>query len=169
MSANIRTPAIDIVVESRQWDGKAETTARRALEETAIAVGANFKDHALSVLLTDDAAVRRLNAQWRNIDKPTNVLSFPPAPARAKRRAQAARRHRDRLRNHGARGQDERKPFADHLVAPRRPWISPPVGLRSRNRWRSRDMEQLERVILSRLGVPDPYGAATSLTHDIQG
>ena len=35
----------------------------------------------ISFLLTDDAAVRDLNRDWRGKDKPTNVLSFPaPAP-----------------------------------------------------------------------------------------
>ena len=52
---------------------------RRALAEAAIAIGADFKDRTLAVLLADDDTVRRLNAQWRGIDKPTNVLSFPPA------------------------------------------------------------------------------------------
>jgi probable rRNA maturation factor len=31
----------------------------------------------VSILLTDDAHQQALNRQWRNIDKPTNVLSFP--------------------------------------------------------------------------------------------
>lgn len=31
----------------------------------------------ISVTLTDDAAVRELNRDWREKDKPTNVLSFP--------------------------------------------------------------------------------------------
>jgi probable rRNA maturation factor len=31
----------------------------------------------ISVLLTSDAEQQRLNKAWRNIDKPTNVLSFP--------------------------------------------------------------------------------------------
>lgn len=30
-----------------------------------------------SILLTDDAEVHALNAEWRSKDKPTNVLSFP--------------------------------------------------------------------------------------------
>lgn len=29
------------------------------------------------LLLTDNAAMQALNAQWKNKDKPTNVLSFP--------------------------------------------------------------------------------------------
>ncbi|WP_372003227.1 rRNA maturation RNase YbeY [Tistrella mobilis] len=31
----------------------------------------------ISVTLTDDAAVRELNREWRDKDRPTNVLSFP--------------------------------------------------------------------------------------------
>jgi probable rRNA maturation factor len=31
----------------------------------------------LSIVLTDDAEQQGLNREWRGIDKPTNVLSFP--------------------------------------------------------------------------------------------
>ena len=36
----------------------------------------------LAIVLTDDSAIRALNRDWRGIDKPTNVLSFP-APRRS--------------------------------------------------------------------------------------
>ena len=51
-------------------------------------------------MLTDDSGIRTLNSNWRGIDKPTNVLSFPalqPTGGRARRRAAHARRHRHRL------------------------------------------------------------------------
>ena len=35
----------------------------------------------VSLLLTDDASIRRLNHDYRNKDKPTNVLSFPTIEA----------------------------------------------------------------------------------------
>ena len=38
----------------------------------------------ISVLLTGDAAIRRLNRRYRRIDRPTDVLSFAP-PRRAPR------------------------------------------------------------------------------------
>lgn len=34
----------------------------------------------LSLVFTDDAAIRQINAEWRGKDKPTNVLSFPAFP-----------------------------------------------------------------------------------------
>ena len=52
----------------------------------------------VSVVLTDDAAVRALNRQWRDIDKPTNVLSFPATvPRSANGMPRLARRYRARL------------------------------------------------------------------------
>ncbi len=35
------------------------------------------EDLELSILLVDDETIRDLNRQWRNKDKPTDVLSFP--------------------------------------------------------------------------------------------
>ncbi len=34
----------------------------------------------LSLVFTDDASIRAINAEWRSQDKPTNVLSFPAFP-----------------------------------------------------------------------------------------
>lgn len=70
---------IDISIEAGRWDdvpnavSLVEQAIRAALTKTApdLAVG------AVSVLLTDDAAVRILNREWRGKDNPTNVLSFP--------------------------------------------------------------------------------------------
>ena len=75
------------IVESPLWDARAPRRPCAARSsEAATALGADFRNHALAVLLTDDAAIRRLNAQWRDIDKPTNVLSFPPAADARRRR-----------------------------------------------------------------------------------
>src|SRR4051812_41676649 len=85
MTAIEPAPLLDVIVEAPQWNEAcgAEAIVRSALTEAAIAVGTDFKNRTLVVLLTDDASIRRLNAQWRGIDKPTNVLSFPPAPSLA--------------------------------------------------------------------------------------
>src|SRR4051812_19416614 len=55
-----------------------------AAARAALAAG-DLRQAELSIVLSDDAAVRRLNREWRGHDKPTNVLSFaaPRAPGAA--------------------------------------------------------------------------------------
>ena len=64
-------------------DGWPSVKALEGLAESAIAsviktAQLKFpKDAELSLLFTDNGAVKKLNSQFRDIDKPTNVLSFP--------------------------------------------------------------------------------------------
>src|SRR5262245_51118657 len=77
---NTITAAIDLVVDSELWaqEPAAEATVRDAIAAAADLVRALPAAAAeVSVVLTDDAAIRALNRTWRKIDKPTNVLSFP--------------------------------------------------------------------------------------------
>ena len=74
---------LDVAVEGGAWSdlGDVETIARRAVAAAlAVASDAPRGPVEVSLLLTDDAGVRALNAAWRDKDRPTNVLSFP-APA----------------------------------------------------------------------------------------
>ena len=36
-----------------------------------------YENHEVSILVTDDEAIRELNAAFRGKDEPTNVLAFP--------------------------------------------------------------------------------------------
>lgn len=47
------------------------------------AIEAARLDGEISVLLTDDAAIREFNKQYRRKDEPTDVLSFPAAESAA--------------------------------------------------------------------------------------
>ena len=51
--------------------------AVQVLEEPADALSHTGGPVQLSVYLCDDRAIRRLNAQYRGVDAPTDVLSFP--------------------------------------------------------------------------------------------
>ncbi|MGZ5829412.1 MAG: rRNA maturation RNase YbeY, partial [Xanthobacteraceae bacterium] len=78
MTAAPDGPVVDISIASPLWETlDCEATIRRAVAAAATPATA---DAELSVLLTDDAEIRQLNAQWRQQDKATNVLSFPAAP-----------------------------------------------------------------------------------------
>src|SRR5437762_14125651 len=76
------TPAMltaDIVVTAECWQAEptAEEIVQRALRAAAGELRAPARDTELAVVLTDDVGIRTLNHDWRGIDKPTNVLSFP--------------------------------------------------------------------------------------------
>ncbi len=72
--------ALDLYFEKGAWPD-ADGLERLAGEAVAAALAvcdAEIPENAeLSVVFTDDATIRTLNAKWRNKDKATNVLSFP--------------------------------------------------------------------------------------------
>jgi probable rRNA maturation factor len=69
---------LDIAIEepwpAGEWDALAERAAR-----AAATVAPELANPRLSagVLFTSDAEIHALNREWRQRDKPTNVLSFP--------------------------------------------------------------------------------------------
>lgn len=71
---------IDIRREAPGWASAApaiETVIRRAARAAWSAGQSEAGGAELSIALVDDAAMRRLNNEWRGKDQPTNVLSFP--------------------------------------------------------------------------------------------
>ncbi len=106
-------------------------------------------------MLTDDSAIRVLNRKWRGIDAPTNVLSFPaeiPAGAPAllgdivlayETVAREARR--------------DGKSFAHHVAHLAVHGFLHLCGYDHERDSDAEIMEQLERTILRRLDIPDPY------------
>ena len=70
---------VDVVLADAAWHRlvpQAASVARRAVAAVLRGEGAGAEG-TVSVLLADDRALRRLNAEHRGKDKPTNVLSFP--------------------------------------------------------------------------------------------
>ncbi len=67
---------------SAGWDALARRAAEAAIAESAFPqLGSSPRTVELSIRLAGNEEVRSLNAEWRGIDKPTNVLSFPMAEA----------------------------------------------------------------------------------------
>jgi probable rRNA maturation factor len=67
---------IDLRVADERWLslGDCDQFAAHVLGLAASRLGATGE---AAVLLTDDAELHALNKQWRGLDKPTDVLSFP--------------------------------------------------------------------------------------------
>jgi probable rRNA maturation factor len=146
----------DVLIQSPLWDREpdAERVVREALDTAASSVKAAPSE--VSVVLTDDAAIRALNKQWRAIDKATNVLSFPAAKV-----PQAATpflgdiviAHETLARECA----DENKPFLHHLAHLTVHGFLHLMGYDHETDSDAEAMERLESAILARLDVPDPY------------
>ncbi|MEM7740587.1 MAG: rRNA maturation RNase YbeY [Pseudomonadota bacterium] len=75
------SPEPEILIEEPAW---AALSPDILVAACVAATKATTADPSLArvvtALFTTDAAVRALNAEWREKDKPTNVLSFPAEP-----------------------------------------------------------------------------------------
>ena len=58
--------------ENKKWD-KYKIDFDKIANMAVLPV---YKDAEVSITLIDDKKIHKLNKQYRNIDKPTNVLSF---------------------------------------------------------------------------------------------
>lgn len=159
--ANI--PATEVLVTADCWasESSAETIIHRAIEAAASMVDADTADAEVAVMLTDDAGIRTLNKNWRGIDKPTNVLSFPALqPERTRDDDDAPRMLGDiaiayeTTRNEA---DTEHKPFDHHLSHLAVHGFLHLIGYDHENDNDAEVMEDLERDILAQLGIPDPY------------
>ena len=152
----VSAPDIAVEIESPLWDAQpdAERTVHDAIMTAATRVPA---DGEVSVLLADDTAVRALNRDWRNIDKPTNVLSFPSdAPKIAGAPAllgDIAIAYETLAREAEA----EKKPFLHHLAHLAVHGYLHLLGYDHQTDSEAEAMEALEREILADMRIPDPY------------
>ena len=82
----MKPPRISIALEciSEHRTDRYAKLCQVCVEACIDAASLEFLSEAeLSVLFADDATLHRLNQDWRGIDKPTNVLSFPGAKTSA--------------------------------------------------------------------------------------
>ena len=72
-------PDVELDVEIEDWpSGDWDGLAKRATSAVAaVETGLANPRLTASLLFTSDAEVHALNREWRGMDKPTNVLSFP--------------------------------------------------------------------------------------------
>jgi probable rRNA maturation factor len=136
----------------------------RAIEAAAEIVDADTADAELAVMLTDDTGIRTLNRNWRGIDKPTNVLSFPALqPVRARGPDDAPPMLGDiaiAYETMRREADEEAKPFEHHLSHLAVHGFLHLVGYDHENNDDAEAMEALEREVLAQLGIPDPYAGS---------
>lgn len=151
----VSAPLIDIQVQSPLWDAEpaAERTVRDAIAAAAEAL--STADGEVSIVLTDDSAVRTLNRDWRGIDKPTNVLSFP-----ASKVSGGAKILGDIVIAYETLSQecyDEDRIFLHHLAHLAVHGFLHLLGYDHQTDRQADEMEGLESKIMTRMKMPDPY------------
>ena len=154
--------ALDVMIEESAWTGAVDglealtrETAAACLDATGVAAA------SVCVLFSNDDALRTLNRQFRDQDKPTNVLSFPSfsdddglgdiAIALETVDREAAAQGKT-LRDH-----------CRHLIAH---GVLHLLGYDHEDESEAQEMETLERQILAMFGVADPYVERAPVAND---
>ena len=157
-SAQVRMTAIsvDLLVESPLWEAhtNAANVIRRAIAETATVT--STRGGEIAIVLSDDSTISTLNRNWRGVDAPTNVLSFPARQAPASTLLGDIVLAYETIAREAAA---ERKAFEHHLGHLAVHGFLHLLGHDHETDAEAAAMEGLEREILARLGIPDPYAA----------
>lgn len=110
----------------------------------------------LGIIVDSDERIRSLNRLWRRIDKPTNVLSFTypdTGKGAPKQVGDIAISYETTAREAAEQG----KPFAHHVAHLAVHGFLHVLGYDHESDEDADIMEGLERTILARVNVPDPY------------
>jgi probable rRNA maturation factor len=150
-----------VVADCWQSEPNAEAVIHRAIAAAAESIDEDVADAEVAVMLTDDTGIRTLNSNWRGIDKPTNVLSFPALQPEGERKPGDAPRMLgdiaiayDTLRREA---DEEDKPFDHHLSHLAVHGFLHLIGYDHETHADAEKMEALEQDVLAQLGIPDPY------------
>ena len=143
---------IDVEIEADGWTGHLPDVEALVV---AAATAALAPDHpgALTVLLTDNAAVAELNTRFRGREGPTNVLSFPAATSARPHLGDLALA----LEVCEAEARAQGKTLAHHLQHLVAHGALHLVGFDHQSDEEAEIMEARERRILAGLGIADPY------------
>ncbi len=146
---------IDISIECNDWPEGAvdfDAVINAALQEVDFA-----RKTELSLVLADDAFVQKLNAQYRDKNRPTNVLSFPqdnegdcPTDFCL---GDLVLAYETIMRE----AKEQNKSFADHLTHLLVHGVLHLLGYDHQKKEKAEEMEALEITILSKMGIADPY------------
>ncbi|AJY48370.1 rRNA maturation RNase YbeY [Martelella endophytica] len=154
---------------SREADGWADEAALEVLSGRVIGAAADYLvaeegqpfpviPVELSLVFTDDAAIREINAEWRDKDKATNVLSFPAFPVAPGDMPGPMLGDIVIAYETVAREADElEKSFEDHLTHLLVHGFLHLLGYDHIENEEAELMEGLETRILATLGLSDPY------------
>jgi probable rRNA maturation factor len=160
---------LDILIEDPRWTG-LDAQAQKALEATFAHLGLETEQIEVSLLACDDARIAQLNSDFRGKSQPTNVLSWPAEDLAAETdggRPAAPLPDHDGALTLGdiaiayetceREASQAGKPMADHVTHLIVHGALHLLGYDHIGDADARLMQALEREILGKLGLDDPY------------
>jgi len=145
-------PLIDVSVVCPLWDNwPAHKRVAKALSATLAHIQPDIHPNAeLSILLADNATVKKLNNDYREKDTPTNILSFP---AKAPFIGDLVLAYETCARE----AQQMERPFNDHVMHLLVHGLLHLFGYTHDDDEDAEEMESCEIAILATLGLANPY------------
>lgn len=152
---------VSIAADDSGWDAVPNLVklARHAADAALEAAYRGPRPASLAILFTSDAAIAKMNRQWRGKAKPTNVLSFP-APSNLPVLEGEPRPLGDIVLAFGTVAREAKeldKPLPHHATHLIVHGVLHLLGHDHKTEGQAEDMEALERLILKDLGIDDPY------------
>ncbi|WP_416897040.1 MAG: rRNA maturation RNase YbeY [Minwuia sp.] len=159
------TLRLEVISDSGDWPDLSDLFERAAAAAWR-RVGEG--DAEASLALMDDASVRRLNREFRGKDSATDVLSFPaddsPVPGDDDNMLGDIALAFETVSRDSAL---ENKSFEDHVAHLLVHGILHLMGYDHEHTEDAEEMEDIERSILSDLGIGDPYLDRSSRTQEL--
>lgn len=160
--------AVEAAIEAEPWSrfeglaGFAAGVIAAAARESGISLRPGAE---VSTLFCDDAFIRKLNREWRGIDRPTNVLAFPAAGGAKKQgRPQDSPALLGDIviayETAAAEAAAAGLPLRDHTAHLLVHGFLHLLGYDHEEPAGAEEMEALERAVLASLGIADPYRLA---------
>lgn len=148
--------SIDIVLDDPKWK-KVSAPIRARMKRAALrALEREKAKGSLTILLSNDAKLKELNALFRGKNKSTNVLSFPADTNPDAHLGDVAIAYGVVKREADESG----KRFADHLAHLAIHGALHLLGHDHEKPKEAARMEGLEREILAEFGIADPYAVS---------
>lgn len=158
-------PHIDIAIHTENWPNafSNENTLQKLCDKTIAACASVAELHwpnisELSIVFTDDAEMTQINGEWRNLKKPTNVLSFPGGDIEVGETADAMIGDiifaYETIKHEAS---EQNKTFEDHLTHLLVHGFLHLFGYDHIENLDAEIMEKLETNILKSLEISDPY------------
>jgi probable rRNA maturation factor len=150
---------VDVNIACKGWPDETVLAAMaKSAFSTAMDVLELDEHFNVSLLFTDDAAVKILNRDWRGQDKPTNVLSFPAGESPVEMDVELLGDIALSLETVEREAVQEGKTFDHHLTHLLLHGFLHLCGYdHETGENDAEEMETLERAILARLAIADPY------------